>query len=56
MIKPCTCSHEYQDKRYGPGNRVMNPGTTNKKPRLYTCTVCGKVYNENEDAKSKERS
>lgn len=37
-ILPCTCSHPYQDSRYGPGNRVHNPG----KEKTYTCTVCGR--------------
>jgi hypothetical protein len=39
VIKSCTCSHGYQDKKYGPGLRVMNLSVDGKK---YTCTVCGK--------------
>lgn len=35
-IKTCKCKHEYQDKVYGKGNRVHNPG-----PKSITCTVCG---------------
>ncbi len=38
-IRKCYCTHEYQDKKYGPGKRVMNPTT---KPGVYRCTVCGK--------------
>ena len=36
VIKPCSCSHGYQDKTYGKGNRVKNLGK-----KKYTCTVCG---------------
>lgn len=36
-ISSCTCKHEYQDKKYGNGNRVFNP----RKGGEYTCTVCG---------------
>lgn len=42
-IKPCTCSHEFQDKTYGKQNRVMNEvgkGSTTG----YRCTVCKKEY------------
>lgn len=41
-IKKCTCTNEYQDKKYGKKMRVMNTvfkgksGPTNK----YRCTVC----------------
>lgn len=42
VIKKCSCSHEYQDKRYGTGMRVHNVG---KKPptgsAFVKCTVCG---------------
>lgn len=44
MILGCTCSHKYQDEKYGKGKRVHNPkkktadGTTR-----YCCTVCTKV-------------
>lgn len=37
-ILPCTCVSEYQDKRYGPGQRVHNP----RKDKTYACTVCGR--------------
>lgn len=36
-ILDCVCSHAYQDKKYGQGKRVHNPGKAN-----YTCTVCGR--------------
>ena len=39
-IKRCTCNHEYQDKKYGKGNRVHNIGTGQNPPKK--CTVCGK--------------
>jgi hypothetical protein len=42
MIKKCTCKHEYQDKKYGKGNRIFNP-TSKKKGAdsiYYRCTVC----------------
>lgn len=38
MITKCTCHNEYQDRKYGAGNRVHNKGE--KKIR---CTVCAKV-------------
>jgi len=37
-ILPCTCQSEYQDQRYGKGNRVHNP----RKEKTYACTVCGR--------------
>jgi len=37
-ILDCVCESDYQDKRYGKGKRVHNPGKENK----YTCTVCGR--------------
>lgn len=42
-IITCLCSHEYQDRTYGPWKRVANPvrvpaGATPK----HRCTVCGK--------------
>lgn len=41
MIKRCTCTHEYQDKKYGKGMRVMNQ-TAEVRPVTYRCTVCEK--------------
>jgi len=38
-IKTCYCDHEYQDKVYGKGKRVMNKKAEGKGWR---CTVCGK--------------
>lgn len=43
MIKKCTCKHEYQDAKYGKGQRVHNSmhkgkSTGDSKQR---CTVCG---------------
>lgn len=37
MIRSCTCKHEYQDQKYGPGKRVHNPC---KKGEYLRCTVC----------------
>ena len=36
-VLPCSCKHDYQDKKYGEGTRVMI-----KKNQGYRCTVCGK--------------
>lgn len=36
-IISCTCSHEFQDKKYGKGKRVFNETT-----KGYRCTVCEK--------------
>ena len=33
----CTCHHQYQDEKYGQGQRVHNIGAKD-----YSCTVCGK--------------
>ena len=41
VIKPCTCKHEFQDKRYGQGQRVFNI-CINPKDGNARCTVCGK--------------
>jgi hypothetical protein len=35
-VQSCSCTHEFQDTRYGPGQRAHNP--TSKGTR---CTVCG---------------
>jgi len=44
MIKKCTCKHEYQDKKYGNGNRVHNAlARKSGQPQEYRCTVCGAV-------------
>ncbi len=44
MILYCTCSHKFQDERYGHGRRVHNE----TKPltgmaKQYRCTVCDRV-------------
>lgn len=39
MISHCDCKHEYQDLKYGRGNRVFN---STKEPDRYVCTVCTK--------------
>lgn len=39
VIKKCECINEYQDKKYGNGNRVFN---INPKAGNGYCTVCGK--------------
>lgn len=38
-IIKCSCEHEWMDKTYGKGQRVMNKTT---KLDIYRCTVCGK--------------
>ena len=35
-IRQCSCKHDYQDNKYGPGNRVHNEGM-----KVDRCTVCG---------------
>lgn len=39
MVLKCRCESDYQDKRYGNGNRVHNEA--NGKTDTYRCTVCG---------------
>lgn len=44
-IRKCDCKHDFQDKRYGAGQRVMNEtrkGSGDKKG--VRCTVCGKEH------------
>lgn len=40
----CGCQHKYQDAKFGPGMRAMNP-TVNiaKHGGTHRCTVCGRV-------------
>ena len=38
-IMACSCRHEYQDRRYGQGQRVHNP----RKEGKYACTVCDNI-------------
>lgn len=43
IIKPCTCKHDWQDAKYGKGNRVHNfAAGVNKPAGAWRCTVCGK--------------
>ena len=37
-IVKCTCTHKWQDKKYGKGRRVANACS-----KGYRCTVCGNV-------------
>ena len=49
MIKKCTCAHEYQDQRYGTGNRVMNE--CGEEGREWRCTVCNTTCSKAEATK-----
>jgi len=35
----CTCTHAWQDAKYGRGRRLHNPRNNEK----WACTVCGSV-------------
>jgi len=37
-IQKCNCKHQFQDERYGAGNRVY---TKRKDGTAAACTVCG---------------
>ena len=41
VIKQCNCKNDFQDEKYGKGNRVKNE-TTKKSgaDTVYRCTVC----------------
>lgn len=42
-VVPCKCSHEFQDKRYGKGNRVANETAKQNHKDNWAevrCTVC----------------
>lgn len=44
-ILPCSCKNDFQDARYGKGNRAHTIGRDGSKRSQYgkhTCTVCGK--------------
>ena len=45
------CTHEYQDKKYGKGKRVMNPIKVGSGGTDYRCTVCGKINAERMEKK-----
>ncbi len=54
MILRCTCIHDYQDEKYGKGNRVHNL-SGNDSSKAY-CTVCGtahetRIYQKPEEKK-----
>lgn len=51
-LKTCQCKHEYQDKAYGYGIRLMNVGGTKDSPK-YSCTVCGNQPKSSVTKKSK---
>lgn len=40
MIRSCTCKHEFQDQRYGKGNRVFNEVPMKNGTTELRCTVC----------------
>ena len=41
-IMKCSCKHEFQDEKYGKGNRIFNPaGKGSDQGKGYRCTVCG---------------
>ena len=41
-VRPCTCTSEYQDTKYGKGKRVKNERIKGMRHAGWTCTVCGK--------------
>ena len=54
MIINCDCSHDFQDKLYGAGLRVMNPTS---KEGIYRCSVClkEKGFGGSSDDKKKKK-
>jgi len=42
MIK-CKCKHDFQDRKYGKGNRVANKRSSDKNKGEAKCTVCGNI-------------
>ena len=40
----CSCSHAFQDERYGYGERVMTPGKGANTSIKWRCTVCSKEH------------
>ena len=38
----CSCTNDFQDKRYGKKRRVANVATDGEKA---ACTVCGTIHN-----------
>jgi len=49
MILSCTCKSEYQDSKYGKGNRVYNRTKNGAR-----CTICGKESSIKEDKNVEE--
>ena len=44
MIRNCDCKHDFQDKKYGKGNRVHTYGSKKNNGNAgHACTVCGKI-------------
>jgi len=44
-VLTCVCTNAYQDKRYGPQQRVMNPTQkTEGNKQQFRCTVCGRLH------------
>lgn len=46
----CVCQHEYQDKKYGKGNRLFIKNSQGN----YSCTVCAKTHNSVATTKKKK--
>lgn len=42
-IIKCNCKHDYQDEKYGKGNRVHNSTARSNDHKEYRCTVCAKI-------------
>lgn len=47
----CTCFHEYQNEKYGPGIRVFNEMQSGSNAR---CTVCGTVKERKHERPDRE--
>ena len=54
VIKRCEnrCAHQYQDRKYGKGKRVMNKSMDG---RTVNCTVCGKNQSKSGSPKLSRR-
>lgn len=48
-IKSCSCKNDWQDKKYGKGQRVFNE----KSNGSFKCTVCGAISGSPKGAKGK---
>lgn len=44
-VARCNCQHEFQDKQYGKGMRLMNVRDQQKHKNEMICTVCGAKHN-----------